>query len=109
MDFLMACQKAQHMVASVEHTIDIWVDLSSVRSYPTSLMYLIHTGIRMRTQNTGKVIVVTESKMWSRLYQHFIQIYPMDALPIEFVGTEEKISHKLRLIENNGKLASTCG
>ncbi len=103
-DFLMACQKAQHMVKTIDHSVNMLIDLSIVRFYPTNLMYLMQTGIRMRTKNTGNVIVVTESTLWSRLYQHFIQIYPTSTLSIEFVSADQKTAQILRLSGNNGKL-----
>lgn len=105
-DFLTACQKAQHMMVTVEHTVDMVIDLSIVRFYPTNLMYLVHTGLRMRSQNTGQIIVVTESSLWSRLYHHFIQIYPMTVLPIKFVSSDQKTAQMLRLSGNSGKLMS---
>ena len=103
-DFLIACQKAQQMMTPINHPVDMLIDLSIVRFYPTNLIYLIHTGLRMRNQNTGKVTVITESTLWSRLYQHFIQIYPMCALPIEFVSADQKTVEILRLSGNSGKL-----
>lgn len=86
-DFLNACQKSRQMVESADHRVNILIDLSESRFYPTNLIYLTRTGMRMRSENTGQVMIVSESLLWLRLYQHFMQVYPMNSLPVEFMSS----------------------
>lgn len=102
-DFLMACQKSLTMTKSVDHSVNIIIDLSQSRFYPSNLMYLAYSGIQMRCKNIGTVVVVSESQLWSRLYHHLTQIYSMDSLSVQFVTSLDAAGYILQ----RGILATT--
>ena len=44
----------------------------------------------MKTDNTGQIVVVSLSKLWNRLYQHMVRVYPTEVLKVDFVDTYEQ-------------------
>ena len=107
-DFLDACQEAHHMVETANHPVNLLIDLSASRFYPLNLMSLVHAGIQMKTEKSiEKVVVVSSSKLWSRLYLHLIRVYPMDTLPVDFVSSYQDPMQKLQTPIFNRVLAQT--
>jgi len=103
-DFLMACQQSQYMLKQVDHSVNILIDLSKSRFYPTNLIYLAYSGMQMRSENTGTVVIVSESQLWSRLYHHLNQIYSWESRTISFASSLEDAR---RILQNDTKLAMT--
>jgi hypothetical protein len=95
-DFMTACQTSKQMKSSVTHSVDVVMDLSKSQFYPMNLMSLMRTAMRTRCHNTGKVMLVSESNLWSRLYQHVKKIYPKDVVQVEFVSSLTMAMKNLR-------------
>lgn len=85
-DFWNACQTAYRKVSSVDHTVDVIVDLSRSYSSVQNIVYLALSGMRMSADNTGKVVIISSSNLWLRLYHYIKRVYPADVLPVEFVA-----------------------
>jgi hypothetical protein len=86
-DFLVACQQARQMVASQPHTVKIVVDISASQVYPSRVIHLALAGMRLKTSNTGQIVVISPSNLWLRLYQYMQRAYKFEVLPVEFVGS----------------------
>ena len=106
-DFLIACQKSQHMMKSVDHPVNVLIDLSKSRFYPSNLMYLAYAGMQMKSKNTGSVMVVSESQLWSRLYHHLTKIYSIDSLSLGFVTSLDEAMKGLQSLVSDDRWATT--
>jgi len=85
-DFWQMCQQAYQMTASAKQTVNIIVDLSVSYTTPHNIIYLVLSGMRMRTDNVGKVVVISESQLWINLYHYMRRAYPLDVCKVEFVS-----------------------
>lgn len=86
-DFLNACQKSQYMMNSTDHLVNILVDLSASRSYPSNLTYMWLIWMRSHAKKTDKVALISSSQVWSRVSQHIFSVYSIDSLSIDFVDS----------------------
>jgi hypothetical protein len=86
-DFLNACQKSQHMIETAGHPVNMLMDLSESQFYPSNLIYMGLVWMRSHAGKTDKVVVISPSRLWDRIYRHIFGIYSMDFLPVEFVSS----------------------
>lgn len=87
-EFWTASKSARNMMLSVEHSVDLLADMTLSFSTPRNVIHLVLSGMRTKTDNLGKVVVVSPTNLWLRLYQYIERAYPMDAIPVKFVETD---------------------
>ncbi|GEM_PF-1813414 len=85
--FWNASQSAHRMINSVDHLVDVIVDLSVSQSTPRNLIQMVVSSMRMTTPQTGKVVVISRSTLWSNLYGYIKRVYPNDVIAVDFVPT----------------------
>lgn len=89
-DFWNASRIARNMIMSVEHPVNILADLSLSFSTPQNIIHLVLSGMRSKADNVGKVVVISPTNLWLRLYQYLSRAYAADVLPVCFVETYEE-------------------
>lgn len=97
-DFLNACHTSKAMITNIDHTIHILVDLTDSRSHPSNIIYLVLTGMRMKTETTGQIVLISPSQLWLRLYQYMKRVYAKDMLPVEFVSSHYEATMVLKTL-----------
>lgn len=94
-EFHAATSLSRRLALSVEHTIHILVDISLANNTPSGVITLARTGMRSRTGNLGRVVVITKTHLWHRLYHYMEQVYPSDSIPLVFVKSFEEATEIL--------------
>lgn len=94
-DFITACHQSRQLILSQPHVVKIVVDLSATHIYPSRVINLALTGMRMSVANSGQIVVISPSNLWLRLYQYMQRAYRYDVLPVEFVSSHHEAMKRL--------------
>lgn len=96
-DYLQAVKTSNALATSQPHTVDILADVR-MASIPHNIFSIAVRGLRERPRNLGRVIIVTESAMWSMIYEVIGKVYGKQD-GIEFVNTIDEAYTTLHYTE----------
>lgn len=85
-DFMTACSQSSEMISQQPHKVHVVIDLSVSSISPKRVISLALTGMRMKQENTGTVVVISSNSLWLNLYQYMSRAYSGSVIPVQFVN-----------------------